>query len=197
MERQLTPRRFASEGQKSQQQELFAQPSRFSSMLIVAFSLLIMGCSRPVVPPSAELTTHSQASTNAAQKLPITATATVAGRKINLEVARSPQEQATGLMYRDQVPDDRGMLFLFDPARPVGFWMRNVRIPLDMIFLENGQVKAIASAVPPCNTDPCPTYGPETPIDQVIELRGGRAAELGLKVGDRIDIQFLDLPRRN
>lgn len=129
---------------------------------------------------------------SAGQKLPISARATIGKRSINLEVARSPQEQATGLMYRDSIADDRGMLFVFEPARTVGFWMRNVRFPLDMIFIEKGRVKAIAAAVPPCNTDPCPTYGPETPIDQVIELRGGRATQLGVKVGDRIPIEFLD-----
>jgi uncharacterized membrane protein (UPF0127 family) len=61
-----------------------------------------------------------------------------------------------------------------------------------MIFLREGEVKAIASAVPPCQTDNCPVYGPEeTLIDQVIELRGGRANELGLAVGDRIEVDFL------
>jgi len=52
------------------------------------------------------------------------------------------------------------------------------------------EVKAIAASVPPCTTSPCPTYGPETLVNQVIELRGGRAAELGLKVGDQVKISF-------
>jgi hypothetical protein len=70
--------------------------------------------------------------------------------------------------------------------------MKNTKIPLDMVFLKDGEVKAIEADVPPCTADPCPSYGPETPIDQVIELRGGRAAELGLKVGDRVSVKFLD-----
>jgi len=72
--------------------------------------------------------------------------------------------------------------------------MKNTKIPLDMVFLRDGQVKAIKVNVPPCTTTPCPSYGPEseTLIDQVIELRAGRAAELGLKVGDRVSIKFLD-----
>lgn len=131
--------------------------------------------------------------TNPAQTLPITATAAIGEETIQLEVARSPQEQAMGLMYRTSLPDDRGMLFLFEPARPVQFWMRNTLIPLDMVFLLDGEVKAIVESAAPCTSDPCPTYGPvRTRVNQVIELRGGRAQELGLQAGDRIDVQFLE-----
>jgi hypothetical protein len=116
----------------------------------------------------------------------------MAGQRISLEVARTSQEQAMGLMYRTSLAPDRGMLFSFNPPQPVNFWMKNTLIPLDMIFLRNGEIQAIAPNVPPCTTTPCPTYGPQVPIDQVIELRGGRAAELSLKVGDRVNIKFLD-----
>ncbi|HAZ46071.1 MAG TPA: hypothetical protein DDW76_02385 [Cyanobacteria bacterium UBA11369] len=125
------------------------------------------------------------------QMLPISATATIAGKTINLEVTRTPEQQALGLMYRTSLPDDRGMLFEFNPPQQVSFWMKNVKIPLDMIFLRQGVVRAIAANVPPCNANPCPSYGPNTPIDQVIELRGGRASQLGLRVGDRIGVRFL------
>jgi uncharacterized protein len=83
------------------------------------------------------------------------------------------------------------MLFTFDPPQPVSFWMKNTKIPLDMIFLQGGKVIAIVAEAPPCTTTPCPTYGPDqpVPIDQVIELRGGRAAELGLKVGDPVTVK--------
>ncbi|MBV8887803.1 MAG: DUF192 domain-containing protein [Chroococcidiopsidaceae cyanobacterium CP_BM_RX_35] len=129
---------------------------------------------------------------NPGQTLPISARATIAGHRIGLEVAQTPQQQATGLMYRTSLADDRGMLFPFNPPQSVNFWMENTLIPLDMIFLQQGVVKAIAPQVPPCKSYPCPTYGPKTLVDQVIELRGGRAAQLGLKVGDRVKIDFLD-----
>lgn len=128
------------------------------------------------------------------QALPISAVATIAGQPIQLEVARTLPQQATGLMGRQSLADDRGMLFPFRPPLRVSFWMKNVLIPLDMVFLRKGKVKAISSNVPPCNAEPCPTYGPDSEIDQVIELRGGRATELGLKVGDTIKIQFLPAP---
>ncbi|MDX2099666.1 MAG: DUF192 domain-containing protein [Leptolyngbyaceae cyanobacterium bins.59] len=125
------------------------------------------------------------------QKLPISALTKLGGRTIRLEVALTPQQQAMGLMYRTSMPEDTGMLFPFQPPRVVSFWMKNVVINLDMVFIRNGQIRAIAANVPPCKTEPCPMYGPSEAIDQVIELRGGRAAELGLKVGDRVTIQFL------
>lgn len=107
-------------------------------------------------------------------------------QRIGLEVAQTPEEQAIGLMFRTELPDDRGMLFPIAPARNVRFWMRNVQIELDMIFLREGIVQAIIPKVPPCLSDTCPSYGPDVPVDGVIELKGGRAAQLGLKVGDRI-----------
>ena len=132
---------------------------------------------------------------NQPQSLPITAQVLIADQMIKLEEAKTPQQQALGLMYRQSLPGDRGMLFSFSPPRIVRFWMKNVKIPLDMIFVRDGEVKEIASNVPPCNIEACPIYGPEnTLIDQVIELRGGRATELALEVGDRLIIEFLDNP---
>jgi len=120
------------------------------------------------------------------QLLPISVNTIVAERAIGLEVAKTPQEQATGLMFRTELPDDRGMFFPIEPARNVRFWMKNVLIELDMVFLREGVVQAIIPNVPPCLSETCPNYGPDVPVDGVIELRGGRAAQLGLKVGDRI-----------
>lgn len=127
------------------------------------------------------------------QILPVTAEVELGGQMIGLEVAQTPQQQAIGLMARESLADDRGMLFPFEPARPVSFWMKNVLIPLDMVFVSNGEIVAITNNVPPCQADPCPTYGPgRQAIDYVIELRGGLASELNLQAGDRVDIQWLE-----
>jgi uncharacterized membrane protein (UPF0127 family) len=143
---------------------------------------------QPSSPPAA---TYAQGVPTAAQSLPITAQVTIADQVIQLEVANTPEKQATGLMFRTEMPDDRGMLFPFEAPRMARFWMRNVPIALDMIFLRDGEVVAIAADVPPCTTPTCPTYGPATLVDQVLELRGGRAAELGLQTGDRLAIEYL------
>ncbi len=120
------------------------------------------------------------------QILPVSVNTILGAGGIGLEVAQTPQEQAIGLMFRTELPDDRGMLFPIAPPRNVRFWMKNVQIELDMIFLREGIVQAIIPNVPPCFSDTCPSYGPDFPVDGVIELKGGRAAQLGLKIGDRI-----------
>lgn len=127
------------------------------------------------------------------QQLPITAKAMLGNTEFLLEVATTPRQQSMGLMYRPSLPDNRGMLFPFSPARPASFWMHNVLVPLDMVFIYDGTVQAITHSAPPCQSRPCPTYGPGSqPIDQVIELRGGRAREIGLAVGDPVVITPLD-----
>lgn len=179
----------------------------------VSLSISLMGCapastemSKPSS-PSATPTISSPTSqsiapqtkpkpvSELAQYLPITATATIAGREIQLEVASTSKEQERGLMFRPPLPDDRGMLFPFTPARPTAFWMKNTPSPLDIIFLLDGEVKAIARNVTTCQSDPCPIY-PEGGVfaDNVIEVRAGLTQELGLKEGDRISVKFL-LPK--
>ncbi len=135
----------------------------------------------------------SVSSSNLAQTLPITAKTTISQETIELEVARTPQQQALGLMFRESLPADRGMLFTFSEPQIARFWMKNVVISLDMIFLYQGEVKAIEANVPPCNVDPCPVYGPNVLVDQVLELPGGRAKELDLQIGDRLKIKFLNI----
>ncbi|MCU0541599.1 MAG: DUF192 domain-containing protein [Oscillatoriaceae cyanobacterium Prado104] len=169
--------------------------SYFANLLSVGLGVLLLGCSAGLPVANAGdsvLAAQSPTATASPQKLPVSARARIASQKIELEVAKTPEQQAMGLMYRTSLPDDRGMLFEFRPPRPVSFWMKNCKISLDMIFLKNGIVQAIQAETPPCTADPCPTYGPDTAVDAVIELRGGRAAELGLKTGDRIEVEFLD-----
>lgn len=172
---------------------------KFTRLLTILCSftiLTIFGCQNlpqtfaqdnSPAPKPAEIKTEQQG-----QNLPITAQAMIANKTIQLEVAKTPEQQSMGLMYRTSLPEDRGMLFPIQPARPVKFWMKNCRMSLDIIFLFQGVVKEIALNTPPCVEEPCPVYGPNNKlIDQVIELRGGWAREYGLKVGDRIAVEFL------
>ncbi|QLE41273.1 DUF192 domain-containing protein [Nostoc sp. C052] len=167
--------------------------TRWLSLLSMLLSLFLMGCSAPTTakPPSPASASQTPAAASLGQTLPITAKAIVPnGTTIKLEVAQTPEQQEMGLMYRPALPDDRGMLFPFPSAQPVSFWMKNTPMPLDIVFLHKGVVKYIQAATPPCTSDPCPTYGPRTLVDKVIELRSGRAAELKLKVGDTIKFEF-------
>lgn len=165
-------------------------------LFIAGFGVLLLSCSSSpeASSPSDTLQPNMQqvSQSNRGQMLPVSATASVGDQSIQLEVASTPRQQEIGLMYRTELADDRGMLFAFEPPRPVQFWMRNTLIPLDMVFMLDGEVKAIAANAAPCTTATCPLYGSRASVNQVIELRGGRAAELGLQVGDRVAIEFLE-----
>lgn len=127
------------------------------------------------------------------QHLPVEAEVTLAGRRFELEVARTPEQQRLGLMFRTDLPPNRGMWFPFDPPQPAAFWMFNTPLNLDIIFLHQGRVVYIAANVPGCPALPCPTYGPPPSqlVDSVLEFRGGTAAALGLQVGDTVEIREL------
>ncbi len=160
--------------------------------LAIILSLLVLGASPQVIAKSPSLTTIKMAQTQA-QYLPISAKAIIKGRIIKLEVAKTSEQQATGLMFRTNLPSDRGMLFDFGSPRQTSFWMKNTLIPLDMIFLSQGKVKGIIPDVPPCKSDPCPSYSPgPIDVDGVIELKAGKAKQLGLKVGDTVKIRYIN-----
>jgi hypothetical protein len=105
-----------------------------------------------------------------------------------VEIAASEAARETGLMRRRFMPADRGMLFEFDREAPVSFWMKNTYIPLDMIFIaRNGSVTRIAADAEPLSERLIPSGGP---CVAVLELNGGAAARIGLKVGDRVRHPF-------
>ena len=111
---------------------------------------------------------------------------TVKGKRheFEIEVARTPAEQAYGLMYRKEMDPDHGMLFLFPSEDERSFWMKNTLIPLDMIFIKaDGTIHAIHESAVPNDLTPILSNGP---VIAVLELNGGRAADLGIKAGDRV-----------
>ncbi|MDI9634330.1 DUF192 domain-containing protein [Kamptonema cortianum] len=165
-----------------------------ATFLLAGISACLLGCSIPSATSTSPdaIAQLPMVQESRAQNLPILAEATIKGELFELEVPQTPEEQALGLMYRPALPDNRGMLFPFHPPRVVGFWMKNVPVPLDMVFIREETVVEIADSVPPCTSEPCAVYGPSVPVDRVLELRAGRAAELGLQVGDRISVRFLN-----
>ncbi len=126
------------------------------------------------------------------QTLPLEAQTMIQGKTIQLEVARTVEQQATGLMFRTELAEDRGMIFLFNPPTPIKFWMKNTLIPLDMVFARSGKVVYLQRNAPPCKTLDCPTYGADSPqlVDQVIELQAGTIDRLKLNVADPIKVEF-------
>lgn len=103
---------------------------------------------------------------------------------LQVEVARSAWEQAIGLMHRQSLADNRGMLFYFDEPKEAVFWMHNTYIPLDLLFVAtDGSVFRIISNAKPLSLDFLRSDGP---AQAVLEIRGGLAGELGLRPGDSV-----------
>jgi uncharacterized membrane protein (UPF0127 family) len=111
---------------------------------------------------------------------------------VSLEVARTEEERARGLMYRKDLAEQAGMIFLFERPGIYPFWMKNTLIPLDMLWTDaNGRITWIAESVPPCKADPCPEYPPRAEAQYVIELRAGFVKRHGVKVGDVVTLKHL------
>jgi uncharacterized membrane protein (UPF0127 family) len=116
------------------------------------------------------------------------------GAAYAVELARTPEEQAQGLMYRESLAPRAGMIFLFRDAAPHQFWMKNTMIPLDIVWLDGaGRVLFVSANTPPCRADPCPSYGPDVPASTVLEIAGGMAAKERVTVGSTIRLQ--DVPQ--
>ncbi|MEX1061240.1 MAG: DUF192 domain-containing protein [Methyloceanibacter sp.] len=102
----------------------------------------------------------------------------------NIEVATTDADRALGLMFRRSLPDNAGMLFLYDPPQPAAMWMRNTLIPLDMVFISpDGRVHRIESNTEPFSTSLIPSEGT---VAGVLELKAGQADKIGLKRGDQV-----------
>ncbi|MFM7027102.1 MAG: DUF192 domain-containing protein [Chakrabartia sp.] len=111
---------------------------------------------------------------------------TAAGQthKFQVEVAATDAQQERGLMFRPTLAPDAGMIFPMKPARFATFWMKNTLIPLDMVFIRaDGRIARIAAQTVPYSLMPVDSG---EPVAAVLELAGGRAAELGIAPGDRV-----------
>ena len=117
------------------------------------------------------------------------------GAVYRLELALTPEEQTQGLMFRENLPDRTGMIFVFGQEADHHFWMKNTMIPLDMIWMDaSGKVIFVSANTPPCKADPCPTYGPDAPARQVLEIAGGMAAKENIAVGSTL--RLIDVPQK-
>jgi len=106
------------------------------------------------------------------------------GTRLTLELALTDQEKATGLMHRDSLAADRGMLFVFDTDDILAFWMKNTLMPLDVVWFDaTGRVADIRPHAQPCHADPCPKFSNALPARAVLLVNAGFAAAHGLKPG--------------
>lgn len=110
----------------------------------------------------------------------------------DLELAVTPQQRTAGLQFRKELAANRGMLFVFGEEEGLQwFWMKDTLITLDMIWLDGeGEVIFIQHSAPPCQKDPCQSYGPGRPAKYVLEFNGGTAKRLGLEEGGKVSLRL-------
>ena len=112
------------------------------------------------------------------------------GSRYTVEIADDNAERARGLMFRDEMAADHGMLFIHDREEPQAYWMKNTRIPLDILYFDDARVLVSQQRdVPPCSAgNACPSYPSDEPARYVLELNAGVAEKLGLQDGSELTL---------
>lgn len=114
---------------------------------------------------------------------PLVAVTSRGERPFTIEIADDSGKRQAGLMFRQEMADDHGMLFVFEATQPVGFWMRNTPMPLDLIFIgQDGRIKAIRQGEPLSEA----VISPDEPVRFVLELKAGTAEKEGIEDGDQV-----------
>ena len=110
---------------------------------------------------------------------------------MNVEIAQRAEDLKRGLQFREHLEENEGMLFIFDSPSVHYFWMKDTRIPLDMIWIDEARkIIFMAQDVQPCKEDPCPSYGPDQKANYVLEVNGGFVKRRGIQIGDTIEFRF-------
>ena len=114
------------------------------------------------------------------------------GKCISIEYAITPEERARGLMHREMLPENAGMLFVFPEETMPGFWMKNVKFPLDFVWIgKDMRIAGFEENVPVCSTY-CPSYSSENKILYVLEVNKGFVTENMLKIGQKADFLVIN-----
>lgn len=164
-------------------------------VLLLAISLVGVGC-RSQTPPASPTTTAAPSAPSAAEPNP---TPTFGYAKVlidtaegsvivDVEEAETPEQRAFGLMFRESLDDDEGMVFLFFEETQGSFYMKNTLIPLSIAFFDREGTIVDILDMEPCEADPCELYTPDAPYEGALEVNQGAFEEWGVQEGDRITI---------
>ena len=120
------------------------------------------------------------------------------GSRFEVEIAATPAERSRGLSGRESLPDSSGMLFVYESARTPSFWMKEMLIPLDFVWIgDDCSVVDLRTDVPPpapgTSTGSLPRYRPGSPVRYVFEINAGKVDELGIEVGDPVSFEDIDV----
>jgi len=117
----------------------------------------------------------------------------VAGQRYYVEIADDDEERALGLMFRDELGTGEGMFFIWRRPAPRAFWMRNTRIPLDIVYIgPDLEIVGWSLDTPPCRTRRCPSYPSGAPAQYVLEVNAGEMERLGVEIGERVRVGNID-----
>lgn len=109
----------------------------------------------------------------------------------DVELAITPEERSTGLMFREKLDSQKGILFVFNQEGKHSFWMKNTLIPLDIIWInENKEIVFISENTQPCKTSSCSTIEPTEKAKYVLEINSGISKNIGLSFGDKAKIEY-------
>mgnify|MGYP001579917310 CR=1 FL=1 len=120
----------------------------------------------------------------------VSPTVQIHGIDISVEIADTPQEREQGLMFRDELCERCGMLFIFEEEGKQIFWMKNTLIPLDIIFIDRNSAITDIVQAEPCAQDPCETYTPTSDSPYVLEVNKGFSEQHHLQKGDVVTLPF-------
>ena len=155
--------------------------------LLLPLLLLLPACSpqaaeRSPAPAAQQTSVHP---VSGLEVIPLTITSLGKKHAFRVEMARTPQEQARGLMFRTEMGPNEGMLFPYDPPRVLSFWMKNTVLSLDLIFIgpDHRIINVAANAVPYSEA----SIVSDAPAIATLEIGGGRAKELGIVAGAKVD----------
>lgn len=153
---------------------------------LIAAALALSACSQQAAPNvDVKETAPSVHPVSGLQVIPLTVTSKGKAHAFRVELADTNEAQRQGLMFRTELGDNEGMIFPTDPPTAQSFWMKNTPLPLDIIFVgTDHRILNIAAMTEPYSTESVYSVGT---VSGVLELRGGRAAELGIEPGDLVE----------
>lgn len=121
----------------------------------------------------------------------VTITTNNSKHNFNIEVADTFATRAEGLMFREELPKNNGMFFIYNSEGNRSFWMKNTLIPLDMIFINSDlEIVSIQRNAQPCNDLFCKSYPSSKPAQYILEINGGLSKELGINIGDKVKLKL-------
>jgi uncharacterized membrane protein (UPF0127 family) len=113
------------------------------------------------------------------------------GKVLTVEVMANDQDRAMGVMYRDSLPKDRGLLFVFEEPSRLAFWMKNCKFPIDMVWIDaDKKIVDVTEKAPPCTKDPCPTFSPISPALYVLEINALQARAEKAVTGAKVEFKL-------